>query len=84
MKNESHILKKSPFFKLLCKIAPQFSLLRFCEFLRGLSIFLLRSSIICMFPQLKSLDFAKVTEAEKDKAKLHIIVNNTNVKKYSV
>ena len=56
----------------------------FCEFLRGLSIFLLRSSIICMFPQLKSLDFAKVTEAEKDKAKLHIIVNNTNVKKYSV
>ena len=37
-----------------------------------------------MFPQLKSLDFAKVTEAEKDKAKLHIIVNNTNVKKYSV
>merc|ERR1711983_464260 len=43
-----------------------------------------RSSIICMFPQLKSLDFAKVTEAEKDKAKLHNIVNNTNVKKYSV
>jgi len=43
-----------------------------------------RSSIICMFPQLKSLDFAKVTEAEKDKAKLHIIVNNNNVKKYSV
>ena len=37
-----------------------------------------------MFPQLKSLDFAKVTEAEKDKAKLHIIVNNNNVKKYSV
>ena len=43
-----------------------------------------RSSIICMFPQLKSLDFAKVTEAEKDKAKLHIIVSNSNVKKYSV
>ncbi len=43
-----------------------------------------RSSIICMFPQLKSLDFAKVTEAEKDKAKLHIIVNNSNVKKYSL
>eukprot|EP00093_Oithona_nana_P004794 04794.XXX_174916_175636_1 [CDS] Oithona nana genome sequencing. len=43
-----------------------------------------RSSIICMFPQLKSLDFAKVTEAEKDKAKLHIIVNNSSVKKYSV
>ena len=46
--------------------------------------FQFRSSIICMFPQLKSLDFAKVTEAEKDKAKLHIIVNNNNVKKYSV
>ena len=80
----SALSEKSHLYKLLCKIAPQFSLLRFCEFLRGLSIFLLRSSIICMFPQLKSLDFAKVTEAEKDKAKLHIIVNNTNVKKYSV
>ena len=37
-----------------------------------------------MFPNLKSLDFAKVTDDEKDAAKLHIIVNNTNVKKYSL
>merc|ERR1712038_1349360 len=43
-----------------------------------------RASVICMFPKLKSLDFAKVTEDEKDAAKLHIIVNNTNVKKYSL
>ena len=43
-----------------------------------------RASIICMFPNLKSLDFAKVTDDEKDAAKLHIIVNNTNVKKYSL
>merc|ERR1719336_3098505 len=42
-----------------------------------------RASVICMFPKLKSLDFAKVTEDEKDQAKLHIIVNNSNVKKYS-
>lgn len=34
-----------------------------------------RSSMICMFPSLKSLDFAKVTEDEKDLARLHIIVN---------
>ncbi len=34
-----------------------------------------RSSIICMFPELKSLDFAKVTEDEKDSARLHIIVS---------
>ena len=34
-----------------------------------------RSSIIAMFPSLKSLDFAKVTEDEKDRAKLQIIVN---------
>ena len=31
-----------------------------------------------MFPQLKSLDFAKVTEDEKDSAKLQIIVNKNN------
>ena len=37
-----------------------------------------------MFPNLKSLDFAKVTDDEKDAARLHIIVNNTNVKKYSL
>ena len=43
-----------------------------------------RASVICMFPKLKSLDFAKVTEDEKDAAKLHIIVNNSNVKKYSL
>lgn len=43
-----------------------------------------RASIICMFPNLKSLDFAKVTDDEKDAARLHIIVNNTNVKKYSL
>ena len=29
-----------------------------------------------MFPELKSLDFAKVTEDEKDSARLQIIVNN--------
>lgn len=34
-----------------------------------------RSSIIAMFPSLKSLDFAKVTEDEKDQARLQIIVN---------
>ncbi len=28
-----------------------------------------------MFPELKSLDFAKVTEDEKDSARLHIIVS---------
>ena len=43
-----------------------------------------RASIICMFPNLKSLDFAKVTDDEKDAARLHIIVNNSNVKKYSL
>ena len=52
-----------------------------------------RSSIICMFPELKSLDFAKVTDDEKDSARLHIIVSknskgagrDTNgVKKYSL
>ena len=37
-----------------------------------------------MFPNLKSLDFAKVTDDEKDAARLHIIVNNTNVKKHSL
>ena len=35
-----------------------------------------RSSVICMFPELKSLDFAKVTEDEKDSARLQIIVNS--------
>ncbi len=37
-----------------------------------------RSSIICMFPELKSLDFAKVTEDEKDSARLHIIVSKNS------
>ena len=36
-----------------------------------------------MFPQLKSLDFAKVTEDEKDSAKLQIIVNKNNKGKNS-
>ncbi len=40
--------------------------------------------MICMFPQLKSLDFAKITDDEKDTARLHIIVNNNNVKKHSM
>lgn len=40
-----------------------------------------RSSVICMFPQLRSLDFAKVTEDEKDSARLHIIVNPGNMSK---
>ena len=31
-----------------------------------------------MFPELKSLDFAKVTEDEKDSARLHIIVSKNN------
>lgn len=43
-----------------------------------------RSSMIVMFPQLRSLDFAKITEDEKDSARLHIIVNNNNVKKHSL
>lgn len=43
-----------------------------------------RSSVICMFPQLRSLDFAKITEDEKDGARLHIIVNNNSNKKHSL
>jgi len=42
---------------------------------------LFRSSIICMFPELKSLDFAKVTEDEKDSARLHIIISKNNAGK---
>lgn len=34
-----------------------------------------RASVICMFPELKSLDLVTVTEDEKDSARLHIIVN---------
>ena len=40
-----------------------------------------RSSVICMFPELKSLDFAKVTEDEKDSARLHIIVSKKSTTK---
>ena len=40
-----------------------------------------RSNIISMFPDLKSLDFAKVTEDEKDTARLHIIVSKNSLGK---
>ena len=53
-----------------------------------------RSTIIFMFPQLDKLDLAKVTEGEKDSAKLQIIVSKNGngrgkqskagVKKYSL
>ena len=38
-----------------------------------------RSSVISMFPDLKSLDFAKVTEDEKDSARLQIIVSKNSL-----
>jgi hypothetical protein len=41
--------------------------------------------MIIMFPQLQTLDFTKITDPEKDKARLNIVVNNAggNGKKQS-